>query len=84
MVCVKAVQQADGTTLLALDTTNTNLSTCAYQVEDGSSNAWRELGSMTSSDAQVVAIAIGGFWAIAWVFKQIGSVIGSPSTPESD
>lgn len=79
-VCAKAVQQADGTLLLALDPTNTNLSTCQYLVEDAGSSAWRELGAMTSQDAQTVALAVGTFWASAWVFKAVGRAIGGPAT----
>lgn len=76
-VCARAVQQPDGTLLLALDPTNTNLSTCAYVVEDGASNAWRELGSLSLQDAQTVGFSVGLFWVGAWAFKTIGRAIPS-------
>jgi len=83
-VCAKAIQQPDGTLLLALDPANTNLSTCQYQVDDGASNAWRELGNMSLSDAQTVTIAVGVMWASAWAFKAIGRAIGPASSHESE
>lgn len=70
-VCAKAVQQADGTLLLALDPQVTNLSTCAYVVDTGGSNAWNELGNMSIGDAQMISAYVGGVWAIAWGFKAI-------------
>ena len=78
-VCARAIQQADGTLLLALDPTNPNLSTCPYLVDDGASNSWRELGNMSSQDALVVSGAVGLFWAGAWAFKNIGRVVSLSS-----
>ena len=76
-VCARAVQQSDGTLLLALDPTNTNLSTCQYVVENGASNAWRELGRMGLQDAQQIGLSVGLLWATAWVFKTIARAIPS-------
>lgn len=80
--CAKVVQQPDGTLLLALDLAQPNLAACQYVVESGSGSAWRELGAMSLQDAQVLGLAVGLFWAIAWGFKTIGRVFALP--PESE
>lgn len=80
-VCAKAIQQPDGTLLLALDPSITDTSTCAYVVETGASNAWRELGNMSISDAQVISAYAAGVWAIAWGFRQIRKSIPSYEGP---
>lgn len=76
-VCARALQQADGTLLLALDPSHPNLSTCQYLVEDGASNAWRELGMMTLESAHTIAFSVGLLWTGAWVFRTIGRAIPS-------
>jgi hypothetical protein len=81
-VCARAIQQPDGTLVLALAPTVTDLSTCPYLVEDGASNAWRELGNMSIEDAQVIGVAVGLLWAGAWGFKAIRKAISL--NPESD
>jgi hypothetical protein len=70
-VCVAAVESGPGTGLyyLTLDPTRTDTSTCSYLIEDGASNAWRELGNMSIENAQVIGMAIGGVWAAAFGFK---------------
>lgn len=78
-VCARAIQQPDGTLLLALDPTNQNLSTCQYLVEDGASNAWRELGNLSLQNAQEISVAVGLLWAMAWGFRTIGKAIPSES-----
>lgn len=70
-VCARAVQQPDGSLLLALDPTNSDLSTCPYVVDDGASNAWRELGNMSIENAQVISVAVGLVWAGAWGIKAL-------------
>lgn len=68
-VCARAIQQPDGTLLLALDPTTPDLSTCAYVVEDGASNAWRELGNMSIENANTIGLSVGAVWAIAFSFR---------------
>jgi hypothetical protein len=70
-VCARAVQQSDGSFLLGLDPAVTDLSTCAYVVETGSSNAWSELGNMSIENAQLVGAEVGAVWAIAWGFRAV-------------
>jgi hypothetical protein len=70
-VCARAIQQPDGTLVLALDPATQDLSTCPYVVDDGASNAWRELGNMSIENATVIGMAVGGVWAVAWGFKAL-------------
>jgi hypothetical protein len=81
-VCARAVQQADGSLLLALDPTRTDLSTCAYVVDDGASNAWRELGNMSIENAIVISTSVGVLWAIAYSFRLIISSVSTFESPE--
>lgn len=74
-VCARAVQQPDGTLVLALDPTVQDLSTCAYLVDDVASNAWRELGNMSINDAQVVGAGVSIVWAIAWGFRAMRNAV---------
>lgn len=74
-VCAKAVLQPDGSLLLALDPSITDTSTCAYVVETGASNAWRELGNMSIHDAEVISAYVAGIWAVAWAFRAIRNSI---------
>jgi hypothetical protein len=76
-VCAKAIQQADGTYLLALDPANTQASTCAYVVDTGSSSAWAELGSMTINDATVITGSAAAVWAIAWGIRLLAQFLNS-------
>lgn len=68
-VCAQAVQQADGTLLLALDPTAKDLSTCPYVVQDGAMNAWQELGNLSIENAQTVGLMVGAVWATAFAFR---------------
>jgi hypothetical protein len=70
-VCAKAIQQPDGSLVLALDPARQDLSTCPYVVDDGASNAWRELGNMSIENASVIGVAVGGVWGVAWAFKAL-------------
>lgn len=70
-VCARAVQQPDGTLLLALDPSARDLSTCPYVVEDGAANAWRELGNLSTENAHVLGLAVGAIWAIAFTFRAL-------------
>lgn len=79
-VCARAVQQPDGTLVLALDPTVQDLSTCAYVVDDGASNAWRELGNMSIQDAETIGIGVSIVWAIAWGFRAIRTAVHEASS----
>lgn len=68
-VCARAVQQPDGTLLLALDPTATDLSTCPYVVQDGAMNAWHELGNLSIANAETIGLGIGVVWGVAFTFR---------------
>lgn len=68
--CVKAVA-TDGGMVLMLDPTVSDLSQCAYTVEDGSSTAWRELGSLSLQNAVDITFSIVLLWAGAFAFKLV-------------
>lgn len=70
-VCARAVQQGDGTLLLALDPTAQDLSTCPYVVQDGTANAWQELGNLSIENAHAIGLAVGAVWAVAFTFRVI-------------
>lgn len=76
-VCAKAVQQPDGSFLLALDPANTSPATCSYVVDTGSESAWAELGAMTINDATVITGAAAAVWAIAWGIRLLASFLTS-------
>jgi hypothetical protein len=82
-VCARAVQQADGTLLLALDPAAQDLSACPYVVDDGASNAWRELGNMSIENAQVLGVAVGVVWAIAFTFRLLIKAVSIFESPET-
>lgn len=69
-VCARAIDQ-NGVLLLALDPTATDLTTCPYVVEDGSSTAWRELGNLSIENAADISVVIAGLWTVAFIFKTL-------------
>lgn len=82
-VCARAIQQADGSLLLALDPAHPDLSTCPYTVDDGASNAWRELGNMSYENAFVIGSGVGVVWAIAFTFRLLIKAVSIFESPES-
>lgn len=62
---------------LAIDNSRTDTSTCPYSIEDGATNAWRELGNMSLENAVQISLSIGLVWAIAWGIKQIARALNS-------
>lgn len=82
-VCARAIQQPDGTLLLALDPTTQDLSTCAYLVDDGASNAWRELGNMSIDNAHTIGGSVLAVWAVAYTFRVLVLAL-NPMSSERD
>lgn len=78
-VCVVPVQSG-GALVLTLDPTNTDISSCTYIIEDGASNAWRELGNMSIENATQIGVSMGVVWAIAWGFKQMVRLVRDSDT----
>lgn len=70
-VCARAIEQADGSFLLALDPANTSPATCAYVVDTGSESAWAELGSMTIEEASYITGLVALLWAGAWGIRLV-------------
>lgn len=82
-VCARAVQGQDGTLFLALDPTATDLAACQYVVEDGATNSWRELASLSVEDAHAIGLAVCLVWAVAWGFKVLARAVDTSSNNES-
>lgn len=82
-VCARAVQQSDGTLVLALDPTAKDLSTCPYVVQDGATTAWQELGSMSIENAHAIGLSVGLVWATAFTFRLLARAIPDPIQNES-
>jgi hypothetical protein len=72
--CARAVQQADGSYLLALDVQSTDLTACAFVVESGA-----ELGnsmfSMTAQDGGLYSSYIVGCWVVAFSIRAIAQIL---------
>lgn len=76
-VCARAVQQADGSYLLALDPAETNASTCAYVVSTGTESLLGSLADLSPENALVISIAAAGVWAVAWGFRLLAHMLVS-------
>lgn len=72
--CARAIQQQDGTFLLALDPAATDLSACAYVVESGA-DLGNALLSMTGADGAMYSGAVIGCWVLAFCVRTIVQII---------
>jgi hypothetical protein len=82
VICATGVNQSDGTVLLVLNPSVTDVSTCQYVVQSGSDVA----GSLLTMSAQtggLYAAAMVSVWLIAWSFKALYKTLGVNSN-ESD
>lgn len=77
--CAQAVQQPDGSYLLALTPAVTDVTTCAYVVHTGVEEAQGSLLSMTPDDAMQITGAVFALWSAAWVIKQAIRVLNGDS-----
>lgn len=75
--CVQAVQQANGSLVLVLDPTATDLSACPYVVQSGAELA-NSLFSLTAEDGAYVSGAIISCWVVAYLIRSIIAVIKTP------
>lgn len=80
-VCARAVQQADGSVALVLDTTQTNVSACAYVVQTGPEIA-NSLVTLSVQDGAEISAAIVGTWAAAWGIRQVANLLQQNGNPE--
>lgn len=71
-VCASAVEQPDGSFVLKLEPSITDVTTCQYVVHTGTEVAFAPLLSMSPNEALVISAAVAGLWAVAWGFKQVG------------
>lgn len=75
-VCARAVQQPDGSLVLVLDPTATDLSTCPYVVQSGAELA-NSLFSLTATDGAFVSVAIISCWITAYGIRSIIDLVRS-------
>lgn len=75
--CATAVQQADGSFLIALDVTNQNLSTCPYVLESGAEFSTGSLLDLSPEQATQLATAIAALWVAAWCMRALIRTLGS-------
>lgn len=78
-ICAKAIQQPDGSLLLALDPVATDLTACTYVVESGAEIA-NSLLSMTAQDGALYSGGIISCWVAAYGIRSIISIIRSSET----
>lgn len=71
--CARAVQQADGTLLLVLDTAATDLATCAYVVQSGVEVADNPF-ALSAGEGGAVSAGIISCWLAAYYAKALISV----------
>jgi hypothetical protein len=76
--CAQAVQQPDGSLVLKLEPTATDLSTCQYVVQSGAELA-NSLFSMTAEDGAWVSSGIIGVWAAAYGIRSIIDIVRGSS-----
>jgi len=72
--CAQAVQQPDGTLVLKLDPTATDLSTCPYVVQSGAEVA-NSLFSLTPKEGGLLSAGIISCWVAAYGIRSIINVI---------
>lgn len=68
--CARAIQQADGSLVLELMPTATDLSTCQYVVQSGAELS-NSLFSMTAQDGALASGAVIACWVTAYAVKSI-------------
>lgn len=73
-VCARAIQQPDGTSALVLDTTATNLATCAYVVQTGA-ELGNNLVSFSASDGALLSSGVVGVWMAAYGIRSVINVV---------
>lgn len=72
--CLRPVAQQDGSFLLAIDPSATDLTACAYVVESGA-ELGNSLFSMTAQDGGVYSGLIISCWVVAFSVRTIIQII---------
>lgn len=83
-ICAYAVQQPNGSYLLALDPSVTDPATCAYVVETGVESALGSLASLTTDQASIIGGAVWALWAVCWGLKQVARSLFNPTNEGND
>jgi len=74
-VCARTSTQPDGSLVLILDPTETNLSACPYAVSTGTESLLGQLAEIEPGDALVISLHVAAVWAIAWGFRLITKAV---------
>lgn len=77
-VCARAIQQPDGSLVLRLDPTATELSTCQYVVQSGAELA-NGLFSLSAEEGAYISAMIVSTWAAAWGVRAVIDVVKNHS-----
>lgn len=83
-VCAHAVQQQDGSYLLAIDPAVTDPAQCAYVVQTGGEEALGSLLSLTTDQALTIGAAVWALWGTVWGIKQVARAVFNPNEREDD
>lgn len=70
-ICASGVQQSDGTVLLVLNPSVTDVTTCQYVVSTGDETSLGSLLALSPEQGLGIASAIGLLWAGAWLFRPV-------------
>lgn len=83
-VCAQAIQQPDGSYLLAVNPSETNLATCPYVVESGAEYMSGPLPALSPNEALVISTAVAVLWAGAWCFRAVARSLNLGDRYEED
>lgn len=78
MICATLIEQSDGSYLLGVDPSITDVSTCTYVVQSGS-EVGNSLLNMSIDDGLQWSYAVFGLWAIAWACRMMISTLKGDS-----
>lgn len=83
-VCAVAVAQGDGSFLLGLDPSITDLSACAYVVQTGSDFGLTQLLNLSVPDALLLSSLVSGVWVAAWAIRMLIQVLRGNENEDSN
>lgn len=79
--CAVAIQQSDGSYVLQIDPSITDVTTCSYVVQSGADVA-NSLLTMSAEDGGLISAGMVSVWATAWGIVQLARVIRGGSENE--
>jgi len=74
--CVRGVQQPDGSVVLVVDSTASDLSTCPYVVQSGA-ELQNSLFSLSAEDGGYLSASIIGVWVAAYAIRSVINVVNT-------